>query len=84
MLIFDVTDPDDPGYPVELRSVMLDGVVRNIAVHGDYAYVGAPPGRFSVVDVSNLSDPVLISMGNTPDILMAGYFLREILSLIAL
>lgn len=62
MVILDVTDPANL---VEVGDVLVGGVVRGIQVAGDYAFIAAnTPAFFSVVDVADPSDPVLLSSGN--------------------
>ncbi|MCH8568529.1 MAG: DUF4397 domain-containing protein [Balneolales bacterium] len=56
MVIVDINDPQNP---LKRGSIQFPGLVSEIEVHGDVAYVAArAPGGFHVVDVSDKDMPV--------------------------
>ncbi len=71
LVILDVTDPASID---ELGSVMLEGILRDVEVRDGYAFIAStPPAYFSVVDVSDHSNPVVVSTGNTCNHNAPGY-----------
>lgn len=62
-----ILDVSDPASMVELASIDLGANVYDVAVQGNYAFVGArAPALLSVVDVSVPSEPTLVVTGLGP------------------
>ena len=56
LLVLDVSSPSAPS---KVGQVMLPGVVRGVAVFGNYAYVAAQEGGVQVVDISSPANPTV-------------------------
>ncbi len=65
---FVVLDVSSPASPVELGRVITSGIVDDVAVSGDYAYVADGSNGLVIVDVSSKSAPTLAGSCDT-----AGY-----------
>jgi len=62
---FAVLDISDPVASAEVGRVRIDGIVRDIAVSGDYAYVADSRNGLSIVDISDPSSPALTGQYDT-------------------
>lgn len=62
LVVLDISDPASP--TVVGRTIPLRGIVLDIAVDGDYAYVAAEYGGLRVVDISVPTSPVEIGHYN--------------------
>ncbi|MCH8824790.1 MAG: hypothetical protein IH984_14930 [Planctomycetes bacterium] len=61
LVVIDLTDEMNP---VEIGSLYIPSGVGGVAVFGDYAFLGAnKPYRFTVVDISDPTDPKLVGAG---------------------
>jgi len=60
-----VLDVSNPASPVELGRVMTPGIVRDVALSGDYAYVADDDTGLVIVDVSDKSAPALAGSCDT-------------------
>jgi hypothetical protein len=61
LVVIDVLDPTDP---VFVSRLSLDDAMNDIAISGDYAYVIGGRTEFSVVDISNPSEPAIVATIN--------------------
>jgi hypothetical protein len=60
-----VLDVSNPAAPSELGGVMASGIVRDVALSGDYAYVADSDNGLVIVDVSNKAAPSLAGSYDT-------------------
>ena len=65
--IFRILDLGDPTAPVELGSLVLPGIIRAIAVQGNYAFVANHYDGLRIIDVTNPSAPVEVGVAPTGD-----------------
>ena len=55
-----ITDVSDPEHPEIIGSFYDGGVNRNVRIRGSYAYVTDYEDGLEIVDISNLSNPVMV------------------------
>jgi hypothetical protein len=70
-----ITDVGDPEHPEIIGSFYDGGVNRNVRIRGSYAYVTDYEDGLEIVDISDLSNPVMVgrySLGDTRGVEVAG------------
>lgn len=60
MIIYDVSDPQIPGRLGKCDSFHTSWVTQSVYVQGNYAYVAASYDGFSIIDISNPTDPQVV------------------------
>jgi len=70
-----ITDVSDPEHPETLGSFYDGGVNRNVRIQGSYAYVTDYEDGLEIVDISDLSNPVMVgrySLGDARGVEVVG------------
>lgn len=62
---FSILDVSDPEYPREMGRVEQD-TIDVVATNGNYLFVGGPDNKLEIYDVSNPSDPVIVTVITFP------------------
>ena len=66
LVIYDISDPSNPGYINELEVDTLDGFVNHISIVDTIAYLTLASDRIATVDIADTSNIHIISKLNNP------------------